>query len=181
MWLWLASWNRCQFSITSFHLGMGVRSWWKQWPQRLVTSYVRTMCAADVASWNPNLWWSIILVCKHLITEITYIAKKRGFSKEMRIQFLHQCKRIYCTVISCFDFSLCKNPNIWLYVGFLPPPQVPYSGKLSREKTFTNFAVLRLFATKFGGVGFLAQQNRAIRKNCVFYQFAKVFSLWNFA
>ena len=29
---------------------------------------------------------------------------------------------------------------------------IPYSGKLLREKTFTNFAVLWLFSAKFGGV-----------------------------
>ena len=64
-----------------------------------------------------------------------------------------------------------------------------YSGKLSREKTFANFAVLWLFAkvffAKFGGVAPLVLQKRAIhesflRENRIFHQFAKVFSLESF-
>jgi len=39
---------------------------------------------------------------------------------------------------------------------------VPYSGKLSREKTFANFTVLwlyaKVFSTKFGGVASFALQ-----------------------
>ena len=58
------------------------------------------------------------------------------------------------------------------------------SGKLSREITFTNFAVLWLFAkvfyVKFGGVASLAQHRRAISENHIFHQFAKVFSLESF-
>ena len=43
---------------------------------------------------------------------------------------------------------------------------VPYSGKLSRKKTFTNFAVLWLFAkAKFGHVAPLVLQKRAIRES----------------
>ena len=61
--------------------------------------------------------------------------------------------------------------------------------KLSREKTFANFAVLWLFAkvfsTKFGGVAPLALQKRAtcesfLHENRIFHQFAKVFSLESF-
>ena len=56
-----------------------------------------------------------------------------------------------------------------------------YSGKLSREKTFANFAVLwlfmKVFPTKFGGVAPLVLQKQAIhesfvRENRIFYQFA---------
>ena len=63
---------------------------------------------------------------------------------------------------------------------------IPYSGKLSRKKTFVNFAVLCLFTkvffVKFGGVASLARHKLAIResflrKNRIFHQFAKVFSL----
>ena len=66
---------------------------------------------------------------------------------------------------------------------------VPYSGNLSREKTFTNFTVLWLFAkvfsAKFGARHPLAQQNQAIGKsflceNQIFHQFTKVFSLESF-
>ena len=49
---------------------------------------------------------------------------------------------------------------------------VPYSGKLSREKTFTNFEVLRLFvkffSTKFGAVALFGSTSE---------QFVKVFSM----
>ena len=49
---------------------------------------------------------------------------------------------------------------VWCMVGHLqslsPSHHIPYSGKLSREKTFMNFEVLLLFAKvfsmKFGGV-----------------------------
>ena len=48
---------------------------------------------------------------------------------------------------------------------------VPYSGKLSKEKTFANFAVLWLYAkvffVKFGAWRPLAWQKRAIRKSFV--------------
>ena len=66
---------------------------------------------------------------------------------------------------------------------------VPYSGKLSREKTFVNFAVLwlyaKVFSAKFGAWCPLGLQKRAIcesflRKNHIFHQFMKVFSLKSF-
>jgi len=66
---------------------------------------------------------------------------------------------------------------------------IPYSGKLSREKTFANFVVLwlfmKVFSAKFGCVAPLVLQKRAIREsflseNCSFHQFAKVFSLESF-
>ena len=45
---------------------------------------------------------------------------------------------------------------------------VPYSGKLSREKTFTNFTVLwlyaKVFSAKFGAWRPLVLQKRAIRE-----------------
>jgi len=67
--------------------------------------------------------------------------------------------------------------------------KLPYTGKLSRKKTFVNFAVLWLFAkvfsVKFGGVAPLALQKWAIRKsflheNWIYHQFTKVFSLKSF-
>ena len=66
---------------------------------------------------------------------------------------------------------------------------IPYSGKLLREKTFTNFAVLWLFAkvfpVKFGGLVSLGAAQMGIPqkflcKNCIFHQFVKVFSLESF-
>ena len=46
---------------------------------------------------------------------------------------------------------------------------VPYSGKLSREKTFANFTVLwlytKVFSVKFGAWRPSAQQKRAIRES----------------
>ena len=63
---------------------------------------------------------------------------------------------------------------------------VPYSGKLSREKTFVNFAVLWLFAQVFSAkFGSMAQQKQTICEsflceNRIFHQFAKVFSLKSF-
>ena len=65
--------------------------------------------------------------------------------------------------------------------------EIPYSGKCSREKTFTNFAVLWLFAkvfsAKFGGVasfGTGAICESFLRENCTFHQSSKVFSLESF-
>ena len=53
----------------------------------------------------------------------------------MRIQFLRQCKRIYCVVISCFDFSLCKNPNmIWLCRFSTPHPKYRIAGNFQGRK-----------------------------------------------
>ena len=66
---------------------------------------------------------------------------------------------------------------------------IPYSGKLSREKTFTNFAVLWLvvnvFSAKFGGVAtFGTAQASNLQKispqKSYFHQFAKVFALESF-
>ena len=63
---------------------------------------------------------------------------------------------------------------------------IPYSGKLLREKTFANFAVLwlfmKVFSVKFGMWHSLAWHKRAIcgsfsYENRIFHQFAKVFSL----
>ena len=78
----------------------------------------------------------------------------------------------------------------WHQSGFISSHfQLPYSEKLSREKTFVNFAVLWLFAqifsAKFGGVAPLVLQKRAIREsflreNHIFNQFAKVFCLKSF-
>ena len=64
-----------------------------------------------------------------------------------------------------------------------------YSGELSREKTFANFAVFWLcgnvFSAKFGAWHSLARHKQAIRehllrKNCIFHKSAKVFSLESF-
>ena len=66
---------------------------------------------------------------------------------------------------------------------------IPYSGKLSREKTFANFAVLwqfvKVFSMKFGAWCSLVRPKRAmresfLRKNRIFHQFAKVFSFESF-
>ena len=47
--------------------------------------------------------------------------------------------------------------------------KIPYSGKLSWEKTFANFAVLwllaKVFSVKFGGVMFFDTTKQVIRKN----------------
>ena len=65
---------------------------------------------------------------------------------------------------------------IYIYV------HTPYSGKLSREKTFTNNAVLWLsanfFFTKFGGVASFDKASNLqnfLHENRIFHQFAKVF------
>ena len=77
--------------------------------------------------------------------------------------------------------SLCPQCVSCLYI--------PYSRKLSREKTFANFMFLWLFAkvfsAKFEGMSSLAQHKRAIRESFlhetrIFHQFAKVFSLESF-
>ena len=64
------------------------------------------------------------------------------------------------------------------------PYALLYSGKLSREKTFLNFAVLWLFAkvfsVKFGGVasfgGTSGQSVKVLSTKIFFHQFVKVFS-----
>ena len=60
-----------------------------------------------------------------------------------------------------------------------------YSGKLSREKTFVNFAVLWLFVEVFSakfGVLWHSKSNHEtfVSENHIFQQFAKVFSLKSF-
>ena len=81
-----------------------------------------------------------------------------------------------------FGTTLIRASETYIY-------QILYSRKLSREKTFANFAVLRLFtkvfSVKFGGVASLCAEKRAIREsflreNRIFHQFAKVFSLESF-
>ena len=65
----------------------------------------------------------------------------------------------------------------------MQPSLLPYSGKLSREKTFAVlWLFVKVFSAKFGAWRPLAWQKEAIRKgfvyeNCIFHQFAKVFSL----
>ena len=70
-----------------------------------------------------------------------------------------------------------------------PSSDVPYSGKLSRKKTFMIFTVLWLFAkvfsAKFGGVASFgtAKVNNPQKfswQNRIFHQFTKVFSLKSF-
>ena len=67
--------------------------------------------------------------------------------------------------------------------------KLPYSRKLSREKTFALFTVLwlyaKVFSTKFWAWHPLARQKRVIcesflRENSIFHHFMKVFSLESF-
>ena len=66
------------------------------------------------------------------------------------------------------------------------PQILPYSGKLSREKTFVNFAVFwlsaKVFSTKLGGmVSFgTAKVSNPRKFSLYFHQFAKVFSRESF-
>ena len=64
---------------------------------------------------------------------------------------------------------LISQPHIKSLGTRLIIPIVPYSGKLSREKTFTNFMVLwlytKLFSAKFGAWRPSALQKRAIRES----------------
>ena len=64
---------------------------------------------------------------------------------------LHACGT--CTNTSTFLYSEYVLLHLISYIRLF---LVPYSGKLSREKIFANFAVLWLFvtvfSTKFGGV-----------------------------
>ena len=66
---------------------------------------------------------------------------------------------------------------------------IPYSGKLLREKTFTNFEVLwlltKVFSANFGGVVSVGGTSEAIhdsflRTNHIFHHFTRVFSLESF-
>ena len=59
--------------------------------------------------------------------------------------------------------------NEWLF---------PYGGKLSREKTFANFAVWGMVSI---GVAKASNPRQSfLCKNCIVHQFAKVFSLKSF-
>ena len=77
-----------------------------------------------------------------------------------------------------YKIAAAVNNGVDLWVS---PYILPYSGKLSREKTFANFAVLwlyaKVFSMKFGAWRPLARQKRAIhesflRENHIFHQFA---------
>ena len=63
--------------------------------------------------------------------------------------------------------------NQYKFIPSTLRPLLPYSGKLSREKTFTNFAVLEpsteVFSTKFG---------RAV-PTMIGFSILRKFSLWN--
>ena len=88
--------------------------------------------------------------------------------------------------------KLYSTRVVELYGWLLPLKsglRLPYSRKLSREKTFADFAVLWLFAkvfsAKFGGMASVVQHRWAIcesllYENHIFHQFTKVFSLESF-
>ena len=61
-------------------------------------------------------------------------------------------------------FYLCERKGNFSQYG-----NTTYSGKLSREKTFANFAILCLFAkvfsVKYGGMASLARYKRAIHNS----------------
>ena len=91
------------------------------------------------------------------------------------------------TPLPSLPSDFCTSHIMWTIHVYLV--LVPYSSKLSREKTFVNFAVLwlyvKVFSTKFGAWCPLGLQKRAIcesflRKNHIFHQFVKVFSLESF-
>ena len=74
-----------------------------------------------------------------------------------------------------------KEYRRWTYV--------PYSGKLSRERTFMNFAVVwlfvKVFSAKFGnemffGAAKLSNPQKFSLRKFIFHQFLKVFSLESF-
>ena len=80
------------------------------------------------------------------------------WSAKTSFLFLCGCS---CKFLSCAAICTCSTSNC---------PNIPeYSGKLSREKTFANFAVLwlyaKVFSVKFGVWYPLALQKRAIRES----------------
>ena len=94
------------------------------------------------------------------------------------------CRKSAWAVAWVRDYFIIRRWPTYRFVSTMA--YIPYSGELSRRKTFVNFAVLWLFAkvfsAKFGGVASLPRHKRAIRKsflceNSFFRQFAKVFSL----
>ena len=89
-----------------------------------------------------------------------------------------------CTIINS-DANITTGNDIKEYRR---RTYVPYSGKLSRVRTFMNFAVLwlfvKVFSAKFGnemffGTAKLSNLQFSLRK-CIFHQFVKVLSLESF-
>ena len=79
----------------------------------------------------------------------------------------------------------CFRNNAWHTIAW----GIPYSGKLSREKTFANFMVMwhftKVFSAKFGAVGSfgLAKASNPRKfspRKSIFHQFVKVFSFESF-
>ena len=93
------------------------------------------------------------------------------------------------TALQHFESGNAINWILPWTATYYSPLELLYSRKLSREKNFTNFVVLwlftKVFSAKFGAWRSLAQQKQAIsesffRKNRIFRQFTKVFSLESF-
>ena len=66
------------------------------------------------------------------------------------------CVTLCYTVLHCYTVLNCVHEHM------VQISAIPYSGKLSREKTFANFEVLwlftKVFSLKFGGVASFGDQ-----------------------
>ena len=146
------------------------------------------------------MWWISRQTCKPLINSLS-IAQifKHLYSHTLSfiyyssayciksLPYIPSFTDMHCTpsclFVECFvAFStLLFNTSTYIFL-----PVIPYSRKLSREKTFANFVVLWLFAkvffTKFGGMASVGvakasnPQKFSLRKP-YFTKFMKVFSL----
>ena len=83
------------------------------------------------------------------------------------------CFHVCMCACMCWFHGACRSVVMFMcqWLAAWCVYVVPYSGKLSREKTFVNFVVLWLyvnvFSTKFGAWCPLARQKRAMRKSFI--------------
>ena len=113
---------------------------------------------------------------KHSTSNKIMCSKQTLSSFYLRIPRVFKCQITYLNVFQNF----CMNQQT--SGGWTQPTAIPYSGKLSREKTFANFEVMWLitsccfFFSKFGGVasfGVTSEQSAEVFSTKI-HQFAKV-------
>ena len=131
------------------------------------------------------------LVCKHglaildsvyhsllipIIIHLLCIGMLALFSAYLPIlaMLYHICTMCY----PCPVLKICHHTIPWSQHQPLVT-MVTYSRETFKVENFRKFWA-EVFSAKFGSVAFLMQQKRAIRENCIFHQFAKVFSLKSF-
>ena len=143
-----------------------------------------------------STWYSLLLMVvsinEHFIyrkvqtfcVEMTFTSFAASWSKFSTVPFLSTYKvRSFC---KCTTRNLMIRKTVKV-LWDMHAYSIPYSGKLLKEKTFENFAVLWLYAkvffAKFGAWRPLALQKRAIResflcKNHIFTNSRRFPAIW---